>query len=177
MTSLTVRHQTTFRYREAISLGPHRLMLRPRESCAVKLISFGLKISPKAITSWQNDVFGNAITTATFSEMTDLLVIESVAELHLRAVAWPVFDIAASAISFPFRYADEEWTDLGALTTPLHPDPTGRLRSWAQAFVSGNPTDTLSLLKDLSAGVPAWIRYQSRDDEGTQSPIETLDRG
>ena len=22
-----------------------------------------------------------------------------------------------------------------------------------------------------------WIRYQSRDDEGTQSPIETLDRG
>ena len=33
------------------------------------------------------------------------------------------------------------------------------------------------MLKDLSAGVSAAIRYQSRDDEGTQSPIETLDRG
>jgi transglutaminase-like putative cysteine protease len=35
----------------------------------------------------------------------------------------------------------------------------------------------LSLLKDLSAGVTSWIRYQRRDDEGTQSPIQTLDRG
>ena len=39
------------------------------------------------------------------------------------------------------------------------------------------PTDTLSLLKDLSLGVSSWILYQSREDEGTQSPIETLDRG
>jgi transglutaminase-like putative cysteine protease len=37
-------------------------------------------------------------------------------------------------------------------------------------------TDHLSLLKDLSAGVTSWIRYQSRDDEGTQSPTQTLDR-
>jgi hypothetical protein len=35
----------------------------------------------------------------------------------------------------------------------------------------------LALLKDLCAGVSGWIRYQSRDDEGVQSPIETLDRG
>ena len=35
----------------------------------------------------------------------------------------------------------------------------------------------LSLLKELSAGVTSWIRYQRRDDEGTQSPIQTLDRG
>jgi transglutaminase-like putative cysteine protease len=43
--------------------------------------------------------------------------------------------------------------------------------------VRSNPTDTLSLLKDLSAGVSAWISYQSRDDEGTQAPLQTLDRG
>lgn len=39
------------------------------------------------------------------------------------------------------------------------------------------PTDTLSLLKDISNGVFKQTSYQSRDDEGTQSPIETLDRG
>ena len=58
-----------------------------------------------------------------------------------------------------------------------YPDPAGRLRTWARAFVRGNPTDTLSLLKDLSAGVSGRICYQSREDEGTQSPIQTLDRG
>jgi transglutaminase-like putative cysteine protease len=43
--------------------------------------------------------------------------------------------------------------------------------------VLGERTDTLSLLKDLNAGVSAWVSYQTRDDEGTQSPIESLDRG
>ena len=88
-----------------------------------------------------------------------------------------MFDVAASAISYPFRYADEEWTDLGALATQQYADPTGRLRDWAQGFVRSNPTDTLSLLKDLSAGISVWISYQSRDDEGTQTPLQTLDRG
>jgi hypothetical protein len=40
----------------------------------------------------------------------------------------------------------------------------------------GNPTDTLALLKDLNSGIAETILYQSRE-EGTQSPIETLDRG
>lgn len=40
-----------------------------------------------------------------------------------------------------------------------------------------NPTDTLSLLKDLNAGVAQRIQYQSREVEGTQSPNQTLDRG
>ena len=51
------------------------------------------------------------------------------------------------------------------------------MSNWAKAFVRGTSTDTLSLLKDLSAGVSKWITYQSREDEGTQSPIQTLDRG
>jgi hypothetical protein len=29
----------------------------------------------------------------------------------------------------------------------------------------------------LCAGISKWIRYQSREDEGTQSPQQTLDRG
>ena len=49
------------------------------------------------------------------------------------------------------------------------------MQLWARAFVRSNPTDTLSLLKDLSAGISASIAYQSRDDEGTQTPSHTLD--
>ena len=33
------------------------------------------------------------------------------------------------------------------------------------------------MLKDLSTGVSGWICYQSREDEGSQSPTQTLDRG
>ena len=174
---LRIDHKTTYRYHQPVSLGPHRLILRPRESRDLRLISFDLTLTPAALVTWAHDVFGNAVATATFQTMADTLVISSIADLQLEAAAWPVFSMAASAISYPFRYSDDEWADLGALAIPQYPDPSGRLQAWAQGFVRSSPTDTLALLKDLSAGVSGWISYQSREDEGTQSPTQTLDRG
>jgi transglutaminase-like putative cysteine protease len=154
-------------------------MLRPRESCDLKIISTTLMIEPDATVTWGQDVAGNVVATAAFPfpSRTDQLVISCSTEVELSAAEWPVFDIAASAISFPFRYSDEEWTDLGALAAMQHADPERRLASWAESFVLGNPTDTLSLLKDLSAGVSGSLAYETRDDEGTQTPIESLSRG
>ena len=93
--------------------------------------------------------------------MADNLLIDSVVELQLNAAAWPVFDIAASAIVYPFQYSSDEFIDLGALAVQQYPDPSGRLGDWARTFVLGNSTDTLSLLKDLCAGVSSEISYQS----------------
>ena len=140
-------------------------------------MSHVLTMVPVPVTTWASDVFGNAVATATFAAATDTLSIESVADILLNADAWPVFDIAASAISYPFRYSDAEWVDLGALTIPQYPDPADQLQNWAKGFVRSNPTDTLAFLKDLNAGVAQRIQYESREVEGTQSPIETLDRG
>ncbi|MEX2617409.1 MAG: transglutaminase family protein [Alphaproteobacteria bacterium] len=177
MYALSIHHTTTYRYRQPVGLTPHRLMLRPRESRDLRLISNDITIAPAATISWAYDVSGNAVATASFRDMADSLVIVSHTELQIATDAWPVFDIAASAISFPFRYADDEWTDLGALSVRQYPDPDRRLQAWAQGFVRGNPTDTLSLLKDLSAGVSQALAYEIREDEGTQSPVETLRRG
>jgi transglutaminase-like putative cysteine protease len=174
---LRIHHKTTYRYRQPVQLGPHRLMLRPRESRDLRLISSDITVTPPASVTWAQDVFGNAVATAAFQTMTDSLVIDSMAELELNAVAWPVFDVAASAIFHPFQYSADEWTDLGALTIQQYPDSAARALDWARSFVRGDPTDTLALLKDLSAGVSGSIQYQSREDQGTQSPAETLDRG
>jgi transglutaminase-like putative cysteine protease len=175
--TLRIRHKTTFLYRREVSLGPHRLMLRPRESRDLRLISSELKTTPAASLTYSQDVFGNSVTLAAFASRTATLVIDSVTVLELGGEAWPVFAIAAAAQTYPFHYAEEERTDLGALMFQQYPDPTGRLRDWTWAFVGGVQTDTLALLKDLSVGVSRWIQYQSREDEGVQSPIETLDRG
>jgi transglutaminase-like putative cysteine protease len=177
MTPLTVHHRTVYRYRRLVNLWQHRLMLCPRESRDVQVISCVVTTSPTAQITWAHDVFGNAVATAVFHGATDSLVIDSVVELRLDASAWPIFNIAASAVVYPFRYSDDDWTDLGSLSDQQYPDPIGRLSCWARAFVFGDRTDTLALLKDLSLGVAGQIRYQSREDEGTQSPIETLDRG
>ena len=57
------------------------------------------------------------------------------------------------------------------------PRSADRLGAWARAFVRGSRTDTLALLADLNAGVKSSISYQSRETEGTQTPVETLNRG
>jgi transglutaminase-like putative cysteine protease len=175
LVTLKIHHKTTYRYRQPVRLGPHRMLLRPRESRDLRLISSAVAVTPAAQVTWAQDVFGNAVATASFQTMADMLTIDSVAELQLDAAAWPVFDIAATAIHYPFQYSDDEWTDLGALAVQQYPDAAGRLRGWAQAFVRSAPTDTLALLRDLSAGVSATISYQSREDEGTQTPTQTLE--
>ncbi|MCC5874430.1 MAG: transglutaminase family protein [Gammaproteobacteria bacterium] len=177
MTILGIHHRTTYRYREAVAFGPHRLMLRPRESWDLQLIGFEVTVQPTAQVTWAQDVWGNTVATATFQSMHDTMVIDSMAQIELGAAAWPIFEIAASAIVYPFEYSQDERVDLGALTSQQYPDPDGRLAEWAQAIVRGPATDTLSLLKDLSASIPKAIQYQDREEEGTQTPVETLARG
>ena len=89
----------------------------------------------------------------------------------------PAFQITPEAASYPFINSADDRIDLGRMIGRHYPDPTDRLGSWARGFVRSNPTDTLALLADLNAGVRAWISYQSRETEGTQIPVETLNRG
>ena len=136
MTAPKIHHKTIYRFRQPVSLGPHRLMLRPRETRDLRLMSHTLAVTPSAVVTWAQDVSGNAVGVATFATMADILVIDSVADILLNAAAWPVFAIAASAISYPFRYSDDEWTDLGPLTifsirTRLNNCPIGRVASSA----------------------------------------------
>lgn len=176
MTSFSIRHLTTYLYRRPVHLGVHRLQLRPRESQDIRIISMDLAINPPGTLTWANDVFGNTIASVAFPAPTAKLTIESRVKLEHHAVAWPLFDIAASAQSFPFAYSPDEIADLGALLLPQFADPPQRLLTWAQGFVRSTPTDTLSLLKDINTAISAWIVYEARDDEGTQSPLATLDR-
>lgn len=176
MTKLTIHHQTTYRYREPIAFGVHKLMLRPRESRSLRLISHELDISPAATVTWAHDVFSNAVATASFPTGADTLVINSRIELELVVEQWPVFDIAASAAEYPFLLTEDEMVDLGALRLQAYLDADGRLREWAQGFVRGHPTNTLALLKDLSAGVASRVGYELREQDDAQSPTETLQR-
>lgn len=166
MLTLRIRHRTTYLYHAAVRLSPHRLMLRPRESRELRLVSQELTVSPPSSVTGAHDVFGNAVATANFDGGSDRLVIEREAVLSLSVEPWPVFGIAAVATGYPFAYSDADWRDLGALVVPQYLDPERRLLAWAKGFVRSEPTGTLSLLKDLSSGVAEQIRYEARESEG-----------
>jgi transglutaminase-like putative cysteine protease len=177
MTVLNVRHTTVYRYSRPVVLGDHRLMLRPRDSHDLRLIKTNLTFSAPASVRWMHDVFGNSVAIASFLEPSAELRIESSLALETFASERPPFQITSDASRYPFIYSADDRIDLGRMLERQYPDPNDRLGAWARGFVRSNPTDTSALLADLNNGVRTQIFYQSRETEGTQTPIETLSRG
>ena len=171
---LIIHHRTSYRYACAVVLQPHRLILCPRGGQELRLLASSISCSPPAELIWTQDVFGNLITTASFIGTTASLVIASEITVEQSSLAWPVFRIATSAHSFPFDYSADEVTDLGALCVPSQADPDGNLQAYVRGFVRSTPTDTLSLLKDVNSGILNRVAYRLRDEEGTQTALETL---
>lgn len=82
------------------------------------------------------------------------------------------YSAAGSQPSFCLPRKDK--ANLRALPHRQRPDRDGRLADYARSFVASVPTDTLCRLKDINQGIQARIAYRTRDQEGTQAPLETL---
>ncbi len=78
MPQLEIRHITKYRYRNPVSLGEHRIMLRPLESYDQHVLLSQLKISPQpSRLRYIHDVFGNCVALAQFDLATRELVVEN----------------------------------------------------------------------------------------------------
>jgi transglutaminase-like putative cysteine protease len=177
MTLLTVRHTTTYRYKQPVSFGEHRMMFRPRDSYDQKLLEAWLTIEPKPTTMrWVHDVFGNCVTIADFrGRPAKELRFESNIWLDHEPSNAPDFDIEDYAQKYPFTYAPEELSDLLPAITPQHPDPDQAIHQWARQFLrKGAPTDTGLLLMTLTYAFKEGFTYERRTEPGTRPPAETL---
>jgi len=101
MTTVNIWHKTTYRYRRTVTLGIHRLQLRPRESRTLRVVSFDAVVTPTAAVTWANDVFRNAIATVSFPSPAFALIVESRIAIEQDSEPWPVFAIAASFAALP----------------------------------------------------------------------------
>jgi len=175
MRLLTVRHATTYRYARPVSFGPHRLMLRPRDSHDLRLVGAELTLSPPAHVRWMHDVFGNSVALADFQTPAATLTIVSTLKIESYGIG-PVFPIAPEAEFYPFIYSSSDRVDLGRLLEQHYPDPDLVLARWADSFVTSRPMRTLDLLASMNAALKPVIAYAERHEPGTQSPTETLQR-
>jgi transglutaminase-like putative cysteine protease len=177
MPVVTIRHTTVYRYAAPVTFGDHRLMFRPRDSHDLRLLETGLQINPPANVRWLHDVFGNSIAVASFLEPAQELQLVSTIRLeHFPGIALE-FPLEPYAKHHPFSYSAEEVPDLGRTMERHYPDPDHRIDQWAHRFVAGpGETDTQALLVSITAAIREELRYEAREAEGTQTPIETLDR-
>ncbi len=181
MPRYSIRHTTTYRYANPVTFGDHRLMVRPRDSHDLRLLSTTIGITPPASgMRWMHDVFGNSVAIASFDAPSDTLEIESRIDLeHFPAEEGP-FPVEAYARSYPFSYSADEVPDLARTLERHYPDPEHKVDDWAKQFVvppegEGPLVDTMGLLERMTRSIKENFSYASRDLEGTQSPVETLD--
>src|SRR3712207_5121911 len=145
------------------------------QTCALPIfVRTELTLSPPATMRWMHDVFGNSVAIADFKGEASELRIESVLHLERYALDRPVFELDDAAKTYPFVYSSADRTDLGRLLELHTPDPSGRIEEWAHGFVMGKQTDTLALLADINTGIKNGFTYNARDEEGTQTPLETI---
>jgi transglutaminase-like putative cysteine protease len=176
MKFLTVRHETRYQYSAPVPFGTHRLMLRPRDSHDLRLVDAELTLSPPGDTRWMHDVFGNSVAQVEFAQHASELLIVSTLHLEHYGLTRPVFPIAPEAQVYPFVYSANDRSDLGRLLDRHYPDPNGLVDAWAKRFVSGRFMSTYNLLSNINGAIKNEFAYAERYEEGTQSPIETLER-
>lgn len=178
MPVVTIRHTTVYRYANPVQFGEHRMMFRPRDSHDLRVLETGLEISPTASVRWLHDVFGNSIAIAGFAEpATELRLVSTIRLEHFPADS-PAFPIEPYARKHPFAYSAEDVPDLGRTMERHYPDPERLVDAWARRLVtSTGDTETHALLIHMTSGIREAFRYESREAEGTQTPVETLERG
>ncbi len=175
MQRYSILHRTYYNFASEVTLGPHRLRLRPREGHELRIESSSLEITPAAELRWQRDAEDNSVATATFKQPTKQLVIESKVIIQQYNEEPLDFLVADYAVDFPFDYTAD---DLAVLTPCLRaeqlaPDPS--LKAWIDTiWQPDEKLQSYELLLRLTRQINHSMRYQAREEPGVQASGETL---
>jgi transglutaminase-like putative cysteine protease len=171
MPILTIRHVTTYRYRNPVAFGEHRMMLRPRDDCDQTVLESEIEITPEPSgLDWTRDAFGNHVATARFAHRSMELRFESRIAVDHAPAAFRAGDIADFARTYPFDYADE-LPDLARFV--VRPQPP-KIERWAAGFLRADGTDTHALLTGMTQSIRRSFRHGARHQPGTWPPLQTL---
>jgi transglutaminase-like putative cysteine protease len=176
MPELTVRHVTTYRYKQPVAFGEHRMMLRPRDSYDQKLLDSNLEITPEPVDiRWVHDVFGNCVAIARFAGRAQELRFESVIRLDQSSANVLDFQIEEYAKRYPFTYGADEMPDLMRSIERQYLDPEHELDRWARQFLRHDGrTETTELLASMTYAIRQTLTYVAREESGIQDPVRTL---
>ena len=179
MTILTVRHITTYQYKQPVSFGEHRMMLRPRESHDQRLLESKLEITPKPTNlRWIQDAFGNHVAIARFAGRAKALRFDGTIRLDHSPADIVNMDIEDFARAYPFTYDAGDRPDVVDFIERQSLDPHHQLDQWVDRFLrKDGSTNTLALLVNLTRTVKPTFTYVARHEKGIQHPLLTLKLG
>lgn len=177
MGRMRIIHETRYEYDQEVGFGEWRLMLRPTDSHALRVVSAELAFSPQGSTRWAYDAYGNSICYLTpQARATSLQVISRlVVDRFPNPLDASMVQDPRSAL--PILYNTHDVVALSPLIRPVTEDADGVLREWIREQLRDNSLPALAMLQGLNRAIHERLTYTVRHEEGVQSPEETLQRG
>lgn len=174
MGRLRILHETRYYYERPIGFGPQRLMIRPRDSHALRIVEASLRLFPPGDTRWSYDANGNCICTFQPNGKADAMRVAS--ELIIDRYPAPLVPqrIENPDTLTPIVYSREDRATLEPFIAPVTDDPEAVLLRWLRGLASHRDEPALAFLLRINDLIHKQFEYQSRDEEGVQTPVETL---
>jgi YD repeat-containing protein len=177
MTALNIRHETRYEYERPVTFSAHKLLIRPRDSHAIRVVSASLTLSPPGATRWVYDALGNSVCWFTPSRPASKLSIVS----NLRIERFPAplapLPINDPQTAHPIVYDAADRAILAPFVEPLTEDPNGVLLSWLRSHITSPGEPALDFLLRFNAAIHDSFDYQSRDLGAAQDPAYTVASG
>ena len=175
-TRYDIIHTTVYRYSKPVTFGEHRVMFRPRDSHDLRVLATDLRVSPDAIVRMIQDPHSNSVALVQPIKAATELRLTCSFTIERADVSQDLSLLSPSAEFLPFAYSLQDRLDLEHYLRPHHDDPDGKLIAWAhQFFRHDGPTPTRDLLERMNQHINQHFRYETRNEEGTQTPLQTLE--
>jgi YD repeat-containing protein len=177
MPRLSIRHETLYGYERPVSFAQHRLLVRPRDSHAIRVVDAVLTVSPPGEVRWLYDALGNSVCLFTPQGQSTALSIvsELVIERYPAQLSDPRVEDPQTAT--PIVYAHGDRVVLAPFIDPATEDPDGDLLKWLRGQVGGPHEPALNFLLRLNGAIHAGFEYQPRDLGAAQEPAQTVRLG
>jgi len=174
MVLLCIRHETLYAYERPVRFSTHRLLVRPRDSHAIRVLDAHLTLSPPGETRWLYDAMANSVCCFTpqgearrLSIVSDLTIERFPASLMRR-------DVADPQTVTPIVYSPADRAVLAPFAEPVTEDADGKLLTWLRAQVGSPREPALDFLLRLNRTIHADFEYRARDQGAAQEPSHTV---
>jgi YD repeat-containing protein len=177
MARLGILHETRYAYARPIGFGTHRLLIRPRDSHAIRIVEASLQTSLPGATRWTYDAVGNCVCWFTPQGEADGLTITSRLVIDRFPAPLTSLHIDDPHTVSPIVYAREDRAVLNPFITPATEDGDRILLRWLRGQMERPDEPAIDFLLRMNRTIHDQFDYVARPEGDAQSPAETLALG
>jgi YD repeat-containing protein len=177
MVRLRIRHETLYTYERPVRFATHRLMVRPRDSHAIRVVDAALTVSPPGETRWLYDALGNSVCCFNPAGQSTVLSIVSELTIERYPARLDAIQVQDPQTVTPIVYTPTDRALLAPFVEPVTEDADGVLLHWLRRQIGRSDEPALHFLLRLNRTIHDEFEYRAREHGAAQDPAHTVNLG